>query len=360
MAQPVGQRLLDDSRGLESAGAQHGNAHGLLDAVRVGQVQPLDMAEVTAGLFPAPLEEAARETAFEEQVIAAGEQPARDERVVGLAQLLDREIAGGIARMRKEAAARDVNRVDAFCFEQAADLDGIFERVALRLAVEERVVVLDGADLHLQVKITADLGTDRANDLNHEARTILELAAVVVIAIVDSRAEELRDEIAVRPVQLDAVRAGLAGAARPLRKGFHDVLNLPDGHPLTLEPVQRIRVVGRAQALGVLDAGNVALAAAVTELQDVLAVALAVHLLDEAFPEGRAGVAIDRRVVGHDAAAHRDRHERRDDRTDPALGELDLPVDARLVARAVVVVEPSGDVRAKHAVLDRQAPELER
>src|SRR5687768_11357767 len=36
IAQSAGKRLLDDRRGLKSAGAQNGNFHGLLDAMRVG------------------------------------------------------------------------------------------------------------------------------------------------------------------------------------------------------------------------------------------------------------------------------------------------------------------------------------
>ena len=129
----------------------------LLDAVRVGQVHPLDVPEVAAGLFPSPLEEPAGEAAVEEEVVAPGQQSARDERVVGLAQLLDGQVACGIARVREEAAARHVDGVDALRFEQPADLDGVFERVPFRLVVEERVVVLDRADLHLQVEVAADL-----------------------------------------------------------------------------------------------------------------------------------------------------------------------------------------------------------
>ncbi len=210
------------------------------------------------------------------------------------------------------------------------------------------------------MEIAADLGANRTHDLDDEAGAVLELAAVVVLAVVDRRAEELRDEVAVRAVQFHAVRPGLARAPRPLAEGLDDILNLVGRHPLALEPVQRVLVVGRAEALGVLDPRHVALTAAVAQLQDVLAVALAMDLLDEPLPERDARVAIDRRVVGHDAAAHRHRHERRDDRADAAPGELDLPVDPRLVARPVVVVEPPGDVRAKHAVLDRQVPERQR
>ncbi len=224
VAQSIGQRLLDDGRGLESAGAQHRNAHRLLDPVRIGQVHPLDVPEIASGLFPSPLEERAGEAALEEQIIATGQQSARDERVVGLAQLLDGQGACRVAGVREEAAARHVDRVDAFRLEQPADLDGVLERIPFRLVVEECIVVLDRADLHLQVKITSDFGANRADDLEHEARAVLELAPVLVLAVVDPRAEELRDEIAVRPVQLDAVRAGIARASRAPGERGRDLL----------------------------------------------------------------------------------------------------------------------------------------
>ena len=51
VAQAVGERLLDDGRGLESAGAEHRDRDRLLDPVRVGQVHPLDVPEIASGLF---------------------------------------------------------------------------------------------------------------------------------------------------------------------------------------------------------------------------------------------------------------------------------------------------------------------
>ena len=86
----------------------------------------------------------------------------------------------------------------------------------------------------------------------------------------------------------------------------------------------------------------------------------AVHLVDQPLPERDARVAVDGRVVGHDPPAHRHGDERRDDGADTAARELDFPVDARLIAGSVVVVEASGDVRAEHAVLDREVSERER
>ena len=85
----------------------------------------------------------------------------------------------------------------------------------------------------------------------------------------------------------------------------------------------------------------------------------AVHRLAELCPQRDEVVAVDGRVAGDDPAFHQHRHIGGDDRADAALGELALPVDARLGERAVLVVEAAGDVGAEDAVLDREVAEPE-
>ena len=251
--------------------------------------------------------------------------------------------------------------VDARLDQPLAHLDRVLQRVAGLADVQraQRVGVLHGADLHLEVEVVADLGPNGLDDVEDEARAVLERAAVFVLAIVDGRAQELRDQVAVGAVQLDAVQPRLARAPRALGEVPDHLLDLGDGHRVALEPVQRIRLAGRRQPARVLDAVDVALPAAVAQLQDELAVVLVDRLADRA-PERNLVVVVDHRVVGHDAAAQVHRHERRDDGAHAALGELRLPVDARLVPRAVVVVEAAGDVRPEQPVLDREVPELQR
>jgi hypothetical protein len=123
--------------------------------------------------------------------------------------------------------------------------------------------------------------------------------------------------------------------------------------------LERIVLVGRAQPYGIVNRRNVALPPAVAELKDVLAV-VRVYLLAELPPERDAVVADDRGVVRQDAAARMNRHERRDDRPDPALREFHLPVDPGLRAGAVVLIESPRYVRAQDAILDCQRTELER
>ena len=58
----------------------------------------------------------------------------------------------------------------------------------------------------------ADLGVDvrerRAHDLEPEARPVLERAAVLVVALVGQRREEVLEHVVVVEVQLDAVGTG--------------------------------------------------------------------------------------------------------------------------------------------------------
>jgi hypothetical protein len=67
------------------------------------------------------------------------------------------------------------------------------------------------------VEVAADLGADGADRLEQKAGAILERAAVVVLAVVDRGREELREDVAVRAVDLDAVQPGVA---RPARTGL--------------------------------------------------------------------------------------------------------------------------------------------
>ena len=64
------------------------------------------------------------------------------------------------------------------------------------------------------MEVVADLAAYGAHRVEQETRTVLERAAVLVLPVVDGRAQELREEIAVGRVQLDAVEAGLARATR--------------------------------------------------------------------------------------------------------------------------------------------------
>jgi hypothetical protein len=48
--------------------------------------------------------------------------------------------------------------------------------------------VVDGADLHLEMEVVADLPPDGMDDLEQESGPVLERASIVVPAVVDPRA----------------------------------------------------------------------------------------------------------------------------------------------------------------------------
>jgi hypothetical protein len=160
-------------------------------------------------------------------------------------------------------------------------------------------------------------------------------------------------------VDLDPVEAGLAGAGRRLAEGAHDAVEVLRRRALGREAVQRVALPRRAQPGGELDAADVALPAAVRQLEDVLRAVL-VHLLAELAPERDLVVAVDRGVAGDDEAAAVDPAPRRHDRPNSRAREPHLPVDARLRAGTVVAVEAPGDARAQDAVRELEVPERER
>src|SRR5262245_28858884 len=95
------------------------------------------------------------------------------------------------------------------------------------------------------------------------------------------------------------------------------------------------------------------------QLKNEAAVVL-MHATAQLAPERDAFVAVDGRIVRKNSAAHVNGDKRRYDRAYATFGELKLPIDARLVAGAVVVVETPGDVGAEDAVLDGQVAETQR
>src|SRR6185503_6977577 len=85
-----------------------------------------------------------------------------------------------------------------------------------------------------------------------------------------------------------------------------------------------------------------------------------VDALAQFSPERDSLVIVYRCVIGDDAPAHLNRHERRDDGSDASACELQLPVDARLIARPIVIVEPPRYIRAEDSILDSEIFEFQR
>ncbi|OGS96175.1 MAG: hypothetical protein A3H31_06860 [Gallionellales bacterium RIFCSPLOWO2_02_FULL_57_47] len=86
-------------------------------------------------------------------------------------------------------------------------------RVVWRHVVEHAERRQAYADLVLADRIDHGIG-----HLEHEARPVFDRAAVAIRALVRVRADELFEQIAVRPVQLDAVESRSNGVLRGLRE----------------------------------------------------------------------------------------------------------------------------------------------
>src|SRR5262245_752964 len=80
----------------------------------------------------------------------------------------------------------------------------------------------------------------------------------------------------------------------------------------------------------------------------------------ELAPEGDPFVRLDGRESWDDLPALVDPGPGGDDRAHSAARELELPVDPRSTAAAVIVIEPPGDIGAEDSVLDLEAPKAKR
>src|SRR5882757_228143 len=154
-----------------------------------------------------------------------------------------------------------------------ADLDAVFESITAAFPGND-VVVVDGADLHLQMEIAPDLGADSIDDIEQKPRSVLQAPAIFVLAIVDPGTEKLRDQIAICAMELDTVEPGLTGAPRTFRKRRDGFLDLRDRHGLTREAMQRFVSARGTQHNTILvrQARHVLLPARMAKLHDVFAV----------------------------------------------------------------------------------------
>ena len=220
----------------------------------------------------------------------------------------------GFSGWGKVLPGRDVDRVGAGLLEPAADLHRVLDRVPRAEPREEGVRVLGRRDLHLDVEVVPDLGPDRLDGVEEQPRAVLERPAVLVLALVDGRGEELREEVAVRAVDLDAVEPCLPGAAGPRGERALDRLQVGPGRALGLEAVQRVGLARRGEPLAVRERGDVALAPGVRELDDVLAVVLVDALAELAPERDRARRSRCPRSWARSSRARRPRSRRRGSR----------------------------------------------
>ena len=116
----------------------------------------------------------------------------------------------------------------ARCDERDASLAELLGHVAERggrIRVTHRVQVAARCQMHANPAGAPD-GDDRVRDFQHEPRAVLDGAAVVVGAPIRAVLQELIQQIAVRAVDLDAVKARALGVLRAPLECRDDAGNL--------------------------------------------------------------------------------------------------------------------------------------
>ncbi len=81
-------------------------------------------------------------------------------------------------------------------------------------------------DTHQHRHVVGNHGTDGIDHLDHDADAVLERSAVFVLALVDQRIEELRQQVAMRRMHLDRVEADLRGAPCGVAETTDDGMDL--------------------------------------------------------------------------------------------------------------------------------------
>ena len=90
--------------------------------------------------------------------------------------------------------------------------------------------LLDPADPRADGEVVTAAGPDRLDDAQRETGPILQRATPLVLALVGGRREELRDQVAVRRVQLHPVEAGVLQVGRRDSETVDQLLDLVRRH----------------------------------------------------------------------------------------------------------------------------------
>jgi len=236
-----------------------------------------------------------------------------------------------------------VQDVGARGHEQGRELGGV-------LAGQAALGPVGGRQADVQDDVVPDGPAHRPDGLEGEAAPPVRRAAVGVGAGVGQGREELVDEVAVGPVELDDVVARRRGAARGVGEGPHDGVGLllgeraRDGVAGVGDGAGRHQVPaldgGGAGPRGGVGAprGSARLAAAVAEL-DAGQGAGGVDRLDNAAVAGDLGVVPQAQVGGGQAAVGGDGGGLHDHSAEAAHGAGGVVVDVPVGGDAVVGVD---------------------
>ena len=250
-------------------------------------------------------------------------------------------------------ACVDVKCVDAALLKPLDELLGLFEGTAAFPAVVK-------SDAEQDRHVRADYGADGLDHLTGKAGAVLGRAAVLIGAVVEHLGHELVDEVACVGVDLDSVKACVAGNACCVLKRLLKILDLLPCH-LTGEDIGLKE--GGLHAGGdelVAKLVGVAVAAGARGHLEADLCAPAVDSLDKVGVCGDGDVAIKGAFVGALCDLLGERSAAGDYHADAASGALfkviDLPVGLCSVREGCVVAH-----RRKHeAVLDLHLAYLKR
>ena len=156
-----------------------------------------------------------------------------------------------------------MDRAGAAALGEPGDLDALLDRRAPPLPGIDGVVVVEAAELDDERHVLeAGSRADAFDHLAEEAIAVGQCAAIGVGAVVDRGAEELREEVPVAGMQLDAVELRRAHAMRGRDEARDHVPDLVDRHRAAAYALEIVAPVGRRlrRAVPVLDAGDVLLA----------------------------------------------------------------------------------------------------
>src|SRR5690606_25623744 len=89
----------------------------------------------------------------------------------------------------------------------------------------------------------------RGDDLHQEAGAIFQRTAILVLAVIDARTQELGDQVAVRAMQFDPIQSSLSRTTSAIGEFLYRLVDFGFGHRLTDKTVKRLGFTGGTQRL---------------------------------------------------------------------------------------------------------------
>ena len=246
---------------------------------------------------------------------------------------------------------RHMNHVDAGLLQATRDVDHVVEGQAA-------IGVLIARNADVDDKVLAAALANLGDDLEQEAHTGVERAAVLISTLVIERGQKAAEHaVGVRCVDLDAIDASLLHTHGSVAKLMRELVNLVDRDGARcLAGVRRAHKGRSDQARRARNVkGHVG---GVEELRHDLA-AILVDGRGELFPAGDKRIVVAAHVTRQIGIGGLDRHDLGDDEAHAALGASTVMID-QVVGHIAVIGQVGRYRRHKDAVLDLGRTDLDR